>query len=30
MTVVEAIKKWLNVNNVAVKEIEIDMLPAGD
>lgn len=29
MTVVEAIKKWLNVNNVAVKEIEIDMLPAG-
>lgn len=29
MTVVEAIKKWLNVNNVAVKEIEIDMLPDG-
>ncbi len=29
MTVVEAIKKWLNVNNVSVKEIEIDMLPAG-
>lgn len=29
MTVVEAIKKWLNVNNVDVKEIEIDMLPAG-
>ena len=29
MTVVEAIKKWLNVNNVTVKEIEIDMLPAG-
>lgn len=29
MTVVEAIKKWLNVNNVAVKEIEIDLLPAG-
>lgn len=29
MTVVEAIKKWLNVNNASVKEIEIDMLPAG-
>lgn len=29
MTVVEAIKKWLNVNDVAVNEIEIDMLPAG-
>lgn len=29
MTVVEAIRKWLNVNFVDVKEIEIDMLPAG-
>ena len=29
MTVVEAIRKWLNVNYGDVKEIEIDMLPAG-